>query len=175
MINDFLERDLEDIVYENKGKIHERGFPFLLDNTIRQFYLPSGKKIDLFSYSILEDSISCKIFELKRECLMPPHITQVLDYSTEVYYHLYPGYKNISVERYIIGNDLSEATKSLIEDIINLDVYLYKFGFNGLFFKKWQTKFEIGEEILDRILTQNEHSEKFKFRLEEINKNRQSK
>jgi hypothetical protein len=172
MPNDFLEKTLEDIVYENKDTICERGFPFLLDNTLRQFVLPSGRKMDLFSYSISEDSIQCKIFELKREKIIPKHIIQVLDYSAEVYCYLYPNFKNIHIERVVVGNDIDKSAISLIQDMLNFETYLYKFDYNGLMFNKYKTILELGEEFLNSILKPDEKTENFKFRLVEIDKNR---
>ena len=42
MENDFLEKTLEDIVFENKENINKRGFPMLYKNLERQVYTKSG-------------------------------------------------------------------------------------------------------------------------------------
>ncbi len=42
MENDFLEKTLEEIIFENWAVIPERGFTELLEFTERQFRLPSG-------------------------------------------------------------------------------------------------------------------------------------
>jgi len=175
MPNDFLEKTLEDIIFENKESISERGFPFLLDNTLRQFALPSGKKIDLFSYSISENSLCCKIFELKRECLKVAHVLQVLDYSNEIFFMTHPSFENVSIERFIVGNDIDSSTVAVVEDIHNLETYLYKFLYNGLYFKKYASKWEFEPEVLNKMIKPSTDHEKFKLRLEEIDKNRLSR
>jgi len=52
MKSDFLEKTLENMIFNNPVQIEERDFPYLLKNTLSQFILPSKRKIDLFSFTI---------------------------------------------------------------------------------------------------------------------------
>lgn len=45
MKSDFLEKDLEDLIFKNKDRIHEYGFIQFSTNSFRQYVLPSGKKL----------------------------------------------------------------------------------------------------------------------------------
>jgi|SRR6185369_4645310 len=171
-MSDFIEKTLEDIVFENKETICERGFPFLLDHTFRQFYLPSKRKIDLFSYSINEQSFSCRIFELKRECLMPKHILQVLEYALEIFYNLKP-YYDVHIEKFIIGNDIDKPTAALIEDKLDFEAYTYRYCYNGLFFKKYLSTLDIinmNPPLINRLFQPTEETQIFKQRIEALTK-----
>ena|ERR1700760_201336 len=80
----FLETTLEQIIFTHKDNIHEYGLPKLFKNTERQFRLPSGKIIDLFSFEIKENIVHCLIFELKKENIDESTLIQAYNYSFEL-------------------------------------------------------------------------------------------
>jgi hypothetical protein len=55
MTPDFFEETLESIIYEEKEECVKRGFPALYKHTVRQYILPSGRKIDLLTFEFEED------------------------------------------------------------------------------------------------------------------------
>lgn len=66
MAVNFLETDIEQIIFDNRNDLHNRGFIKFLKNTNRQHRLPSGKIIDLITFQVDDDAIRFKVIELKR-------------------------------------------------------------------------------------------------------------
>lgn len=173
-MSDFLERNLEDIIFENKETVSERGLTFFLDNTLRQFVLPSGKKIDLFSYSINGTSLSAKIFELKKDCLQYPDLIQVIEYESELYRNIYHNFSDIHIEKILIGNSTDKTTEYLAQDMLHLEVFTYKYMMDGIYFKRIYFAHELTREELDMQLKPLESGANLTFRLKEIDRNRKS-
>ena len=155
MANDFFEKTLEEIIIQNKDVISQKGFPLLLDNTIPQFRLPSGKFIDIISFSISDDGhISVKIFELKREVINSDALCQVSDYASEFYLYCYPHFKSISIERFVIGTDVSKDAKALNDAQISIELYLYKYTINGIYFKPYESFYECNHPDLIKQISE---------------------
>lgn len=154
MANDFFEKTLEQIIIQNQAVIHKKGFPKLLDNTHSQFQLPSGGKIDILSFAIDEtyDSVSYKIFELKRETIQVDALCQVSEYASELYTFSSPHFKHVNIERYVVGTDYSKQVISLMESQISIDMYLYKYTIDGILFKKVDSFMETQNEEVNKLL-----------------------
>jgi hypothetical protein len=154
MSNDFFEKTLEQIIIQNQKFIHKKGFPRLLDNTHSQFQLPSGGKIDILSFAIDEtyDSISYKIFELKRETIQVDALCQVSQYASELYMLSCPHFKHVNIERYVVGTDYSKQVLALMESQISIDIYLYKYTIDGIAFKQASSYMEAQNEEVNKLL-----------------------
>lgn len=164
-MNDFTEKTLEEIIFENRDKVSERGFPFFLKNSIRQFILPSGLKVDLFSFEINEDSICCRVFELKKENLDTDSLCQLLRYCTEIYSLLIPHFTNISIDKFLIGKKVCDDLSLLHLHLVDVELYTYTYNFDGVFFHKHITMLEVSIEQLKKTFMPNDKSINFAERL----------
>lgn len=100
----FFEKDLEDLIMEHKDNIDERGFVPLFSNTVQQFILPSGKKIDILSYEKKDDDIIVYIIELKRGKTKIASLLQAYEYLDELLEILYGvGYGMIYASVILVG------------------------------------------------------------------------
>src|SRR5579871_3922858 len=102
-MNDFLEKTLEDIIYDHKEIIHERGFSKFYKNTERQFRLPNGQIIDLFTFEIMDDILYFKIIELKRLELNLSSIWQIYSYFQFIWEQCVNRYKDVKYELILAG------------------------------------------------------------------------
>ena len=136
MKNDFLEKTLEDIIFENKDVISERGFPSLYKNTERQYQINS-KRIDLFSYEEVDNVFYFKIFELKRDVVHPDAFHQIADYFWQIGVSLKDkGYTDCKYELYLIGNDFHSDLFNYCFISEFLHLYQYKYDYDGIKFEK---------------------------------------
>ena len=130
---DFLEKDLENIIVENKETIHQRGFEVMLSNTIRQYKLPSGKIIDIVTYEQSDDEILLYIIELKRgntkEALL-----QAYGYFAELYTEIKPMFNSIIPKIIIVGREITEVP---IANYLTVptECYTYTYDYNGIQFQ----------------------------------------
>lgn len=176
MAKDFSEKTLEEIIIEYKDKLSERNFLPLLENTIPQFQLPSGKYIDILSFAYDGDSVCYKVIELKRDIITTADLCQLAAYASELYAHSCPHFNHISIERIIVGKDISLEVKLLNEAQLLMDIYLYKYTVNGLFFKKYESFLETeNEEIRKLLLEPTSSSSSLMIKLKSIDKNRINK
>lgn len=166
MSNDFFEKTLEEIIITNPETISRKGFPKLLENNIRQFQLPSGKIIDILSYKAEGECVAFKVFELKRDIIQTDALCQVSSYASELYMLSSPHFKHISIERFVVGTDVSKDVESLINSLISIEVYLYKYTINGILFKQYESFLESNnEEIASILYTPSKDSVKLLERL----------
>lgn len=136
MVNDFLEKTLEEIIFEHKDIIHEKGFIKFYEKTFRQFYLPSGRKIDIFSFQIKEDILYFKIVELKRECLTIESMIQISDYFYELMYMSVPIFKEVKYELVLVGRSLDEKLMFIPDLGLGIDLFTYQYKIDGIYFHK---------------------------------------
>lgn len=66
----FLENDLEAIIFQNRNALHTRGLPPFHSKICRQFTLPSGKRMDIFSFEIRNNELYFSVWELKKSTAM---------------------------------------------------------------------------------------------------------
>lgn len=133
---DFLEKTLEEIVFENKDTVKDRGFMSFYQHTFRQYYLPSGKKIDIFSYEIVDNILYFRIVELKKECLNYAAFKQIMVYFFEVLEHTLGHFSKVEGKLTLVGKILDTDAFLLSENGGLLEFYLYKYTYDGIYFKK---------------------------------------
>ncbi len=148
----FFENNLEEIIFNNKNKIHTRGFSATFyKNTETQFVLPSGKIIDILSWEISNNNeLSATIFELKRNNISIESLSQVCEYALEFLVHVENGFKYLKLEIVLCGCTISEQILNLVSLNSNLSVYTYDYTYDGIFFKK-----EVGSYEITNINEQN--------------------
>lgn len=135
MASDFLEKTLEDIIYENRKVIHLRGLPKLRTNAYRQFILPSGKKIDILAFEIFEGTLRCDIYELKKDIINSDAICQAFGYYQEIKCLTKPFFRRIEARILMIGRKYEPV--SVLDSLpIPIDVYTYQYLMDGISFIK---------------------------------------
>jgi hypothetical protein len=170
MLSDFLEKTLEDIIYNYSHKIHEQGFCEFYLNKERQFRLPSGRIIDILTWEIKGDVLYFKIIELKRGCCDEAAFWQGLAYLNEFVAYIYPHFSNIRSKIILCGRSISENIENLLMVTGHAHAYVYKYAYDGIRFSTNQTGNKSGidqysEEQMTKIpLT---HSSSFGIELSE--------
>ena len=136
MENDFLEKTLEDIVFENKFNIKERGFPMFYENLDRQVYTKNGKIMDLVNFEEKDGVYYFTIYELKKGKIDFSAYSQVLSYYFEEVIRVKSLFKNFKVNLVLIGNSYEENVLIACAASDIIDVYIYKYDYNGIIFEK---------------------------------------
>lgn len=135
MASDFLEKTLEDIVYENRNVIHQRGLPQIRTNSFRQFYLPSGVKLDIASFEVIGDCLYFDIWELKRDNINYSTLHQAYGYLDEIRC-LCSDLFNECVFHIILVGKTYNPMPLLIDFKIKTSCYTYSYEMNGISFKR---------------------------------------
>lgn len=149
MIMEFLERDLEDIIIENKHHIHERGLCKLYSNVVRQFALPNRTIVDLFSWEVVDNVCYCQVFELKRNVINRDAYFQIIEYHKELLRILCSSdFASFKIDLILIGkNSCDEIWYScFLGD--NLKMYSYSYNYDGIRFTK--DSFSYSECLADK-------------------------
>lgn len=129
MANIFLEKTLEQIIYENRKVISEKGLPVFYENAKRQFCLPSGKIVDIFTWELDNGCLKFRIIELKREDIDDAAYWQILKYVNEFVNHIFGMFKKIEYSCVLIGSGLSTTIASASIFPSELKLYQYRYGF----------------------------------------------
>lgn len=151
MTSDFLEKTLEDIIFENYKTIKNVGLPVMYSNIQRQFVLPSGKIIDLITWEIVDGTLSLNIIELKRKTGNYSSLSQLLNYVNEVVCHTVGRFSKIDIKCIVVCKEIDrDFSNILLINPQNLFIYTYKYDINGISFKLF-------DESLDLIMRLNEY------------------
>lgn len=135
MPSDFLERTLEDIVFDNRDKIHMKGLKRLKSKSFRQVILPSGKKLDILSYDISNSGhLSFDIYELKRDYINIEAVCQAYNYYNEIGQLIDGHFKSWDASIVMVGKRYDNI--SILAGMkIPISVYTYEYGYDGITFK----------------------------------------
>jgi len=131
------EEQLEDYIYFNRDKVHERGFPKFYKNTIRQFRLPNKKIIDLFTFEVDEstNTFYFRVIELKKDFAGIEAISQVLLYMSIVRLYTYNLYANVIGDYVLIGQTLPYISLVATQYLQpHFSLFSYIFDFDGVKF-----------------------------------------
>jgi hypothetical protein len=152
---DFLEKDLEDIIYEayetkNQNFLVERGLDvFNHDYIIRQLNLGDYGVADLVGINLYpsfyrssntEDFFVVTIYELKKDTISMSTFSQAIKYSKAITDYL----SSQKITRYyieyvLVGKSISLSDDNLcfLRDVTNnVHTYTYSYSFDGIKFKK---------------------------------------
>lgn len=135
-MNDFLEKNLEDIIYDNQNDISKRGFNEILQITERQFRLPSGKIIDLLTLDIVGDVLCVNIIELKKGVIDSAAFFQGLNYYNEFLSIVLGCFADVKAELILVGNSATQEIRDLLPLNAPVVPYLYKYDYDGIYFTK---------------------------------------
>lgn len=151
----FLERNLEDIIFETDNKkLLERGLP-IFGKKFRQVNLGSYGIADLVCFERNKDQITITVIELKKDCVNLDTLIQALRYVEGIkkYFKLRRFYEKSNI-KYIIricGSKISNQkeiqliTSNMSDDFLLIDSHKYEYGIDGLRF----TDFDYDCDILD--------------------------
>lgn len=131
---DFSEKSLETMMFENRKEIHERGFDRFYENVIRQFRLPNGGIIDLFTFEIENNELKFRIIELKKGCIDSAAYWQIFGYFIEVASKTEHDFEKVTYELVLVGESLTEEIETMVMVGTDLAIYTYSFGYDGLVF-----------------------------------------
>lgn len=136
MANDFLEKNLEDIIFENKNNIHEKGFPKISGDMHRQFCI-GMKRLDLVSIEQLGDTRNVCIYELKKGKIDYNAYFQLVGYFFDFCLeHKRNNLGDLNLHLYLIGSEVEDNVlyAALLSEFIH--IYTYKYDYNGIIFEK---------------------------------------
>lgn len=133
---DFLEKDLEDIMVEYHRKLKVRGFEDFYEHIERQFYLPSGKKIDIITWEIKGDVLYAKIIELKKDSTNEAALFQGLGYMQEFCECTAEEFSDLKVDLILVGTNIYNSVSNFLSvNPKNLKLYEYEYSFDGIKFR----------------------------------------
>ena len=146
IMNDFFEKTLEDMIFEKRNSIDEKGLNVFYKNSMRQVYLPCGKKIDILTWEIDNDTIYARIIEIKREKIDEKAFWQSIEYYSELLTALSGYFKEYNLEVVLIGTGCSLNIRNAQHISNILRVFEYSYGFDGIMFieKGYSYKKSIG-------------------------------
>lgn len=156
-----LEKQLEDVIFDNRDTIHERGFIQFLGKSFRQYALPSGKKIDLLTYDKIGDEIFLNIIEIKKDDISGRNgVVQAYEYASEMVESLFSLNlaNSIYLKVVLVGYDLNDLPIMKFMTFLP-DIYIYKIDtLDGIKFTQETEggivlhKNQIIDELLDSVL-----------------------
>lgn len=156
-----LEKQLEDIIFDNRDNINERGFMQFLGKSFKQYVLPSGKKIDLLTYDKMDNEIFLNIIEIKKDDISGRNgVVQAYEYASEMAETLFS--LNIADTIYLkvvlVGYDLKDLPIMRFMTFLP-DIYTYKIDtLDGIKFTQETEggivlyKNQLIDELLDSVL-----------------------
>lgn len=135
----FLENDLEAIIFENRQALHSRGLPPFFSKICRQFTLPSGKRMDIFSFEIYNNELYFSVWELKKDQVNNDTLMQALAYYREISSIIGSDFKKCHGQILLMGKSFGYLP--LIDCLdIDIQVYTYGYGADGITFSFEQTR-----------------------------------
>lgn len=173
----FLEKNLEDIIYENaiteegRRKLKERGLP-IKGMVFRQLYLGNYGRLDLLtihneSYINFPDALIFDVYELKQGVINIDTLLQAGRYAKGIKRIIatngYDLHSRESIFRiHLIGSevDLNGDFALLFDCLCNVNLYTYSYNIDGIYFKK-QYGFYRTNELLPDIKISYSDAKKF--------------
>lgn len=137
----FLEKNLEDIIYETDNSIlQERGLP-IDGRKLKQVKMKSYGVADIITFKrISEGNINCEItiYELKKEFVSSDTFIQAVRYAIGIKHHLKQRNSTLNPQFKIvlIGKRIYHEKMTIINDFFEIiSVYQYDYKHDGIVFK----------------------------------------
>lgn len=131
----FLEKTLEDIIFQNKEKIQEKGFCSFYKNTVRRFPL-NCKFIDIFSWEIDGDELRFKIIELKKDNISVSSLLQISGYYCDLMHAISGHFKSVNSELVLVGSNYDNDMLGVSMLTNSIRYFIYSYGIDGIKFKE---------------------------------------
>jgi hypothetical protein len=158
VMNDFFEKTLEDMIYENRDSIKDKGLDIFYKNTIRQFEI-TANKFDMFTWEIVEDTLFCRIIELKRDKLTYDNVFQILEYNAILMCAMFGYFKIIKMELILIGSVIPSQIVNIthISNIFRL--FKYDYTINGIKFTEHGKKYDVVNEMVLNLVKDEDYED----------------
>jgi len=137
---DFLEKTLEDIIFETPNDLlHERGL-YIHGNKKRQLRIGNYGISDIVTYYRYDGKLFINILELKKDKISTDTLLQAVGYVKGIRSYLMrrkPTLTNISFKIKLIGKeiDTSDSFCYLPDIFTGIEIITYSYGFDGIHFK----------------------------------------
>lgn len=136
-MENFIEKTIEEIIFENRDRIHEKGLENVFyKNAERQFYLPSGKEIDILTWEVEGDEIKVSIIELKKDAINEAAYWQIFGYYDELIGICFTNFKKFHFTLVLIGSSVCLNVNLACGLTNKVNVYKYSYNFDGIRFEK---------------------------------------
>lgn len=133
MPSDFLEKTVEDIVFENRDKVYSRGLCPFKKYAFRQVILPSGRRIDILGFEIMDGRLYIDVYELKRDVINIEAVGQAYNYIDEINQLIKGSFKSVEPSIIMVGRRYSPIP--LLDNMKTpISVYTYDYDFDGIKF-----------------------------------------
>lgn len=174
---DFLEKNLEDIIYENalteegRRKLEKRGLP-IKGMVFRQLYLGNYGRLDLLtihnkSYANYPDALIFDVYELKQGIVNIDTLLQAGRYVKGITRILVKNDHNLNQRDlafriHLIGSevDLNGDFALLCDSLRDVNLYTYSYNIDGIYFTK-QYGYQKTNELLPDIKISYSDAKKF--------------
>lgn len=135
----FLEKNLEDIIFETPNDLlHERGF-FIFGKKKRQVKIGNYGIADIITYHRAGGRLFINILELKKDKISTDTLLQSLNYAKGVSRYLQKRSFDfdVSLRIKLIGREIdTNSSFCYLPDFFNsIEIYTYDYGFDGIHFK----------------------------------------
>ena len=134
---DFLEKNLEDIIFETENKLlRERGL-FISGKKLRQITIGNYGRSDIITVSRYYGELEITIFELKSKELTWAAYHQAIRYAKGVErYLLKRNFPNFTMNIVLIGSSIEKNSDFVYITDLNprVNIVTYKYGFDGIQF-----------------------------------------
>jgi len=157
----FLEKNLEDIIFENKELLSDRGLVNIFyKNTKRQVIMPFGRKIDMLTWGIVDDVIYARIIELKKDCVGYNALYQSVQCYIDFIATISGYFKDYKIEIVLIGDCVSGDIKDIgcTSDLFRFFDYTYKL--DGIYFREYHQNCSYLKSVFNK-LTKDEAAKPF--------------
>ena len=104
--------------------------------------MPSGKRIDIFSWEIRDNVFYANVIELKKNTAMRDSFWQGMDYVEELAWHTIESFEDLKIKLIIVGNESYShlSTAGIYGD--NVRVYEYTYEWDGILFSPQEYSIE---------------------------------
>lgn len=137
MPENFWEATLESMIMDSPDVVQVRRFPQIYKVLKNQFRLPTGKICDIITFEIVDNRLSVKIFELKREELSLSALKQLMDYGETVVRYTDKQFNSVNIELYLVGYNFDAEIFTLFSWGVNVGLITYQYKADGIHFELW--------------------------------------
>lgn len=136
VMNDFFEKNLEDIVFDKRDTVHEKGFPKFYKHAQRQFSLPSGKRIDIFTWEVVGGKLFARIIEFKRTAITEDTLWQGIHYHDLLITITAGCFIDYDIDIILIGTDMYYSSNVMFAASLSdkIRLFEYQYSYDGIKF-----------------------------------------
>jgi hypothetical protein len=157
MPSDFLEKKLEDLIFENRKSISSRGLDIFYPNAVRQLRIPEGLILDIFTWEIRDEILYGRIIELKREDIDERAYWQSINYWISLRIAVCGYFKDSEIEIVLIGTGSTINVRNAQHTSRIIRLFNYKYTFDGIVFEEITNNIDDVNKTLKTLLKDEEN------------------